>query len=470
MNTLSPESPAAHVRCRGSCRLPAALLACSLLQGDPRVQPTPLTGSPELRETLDRLNTLGSLLMLGAHPDDENTGVIAYFARGRHIRTAYLAATRGEGGQNLIGPEQGDLMGLIRTQELLEARRIDSGEQFFTRVIDFGFSKSPEETYEKWGRETLLEDMVRVIRRFRPDVLVSRFPPRTRQRRPRPAHRRRTYRRRSARGGRRSGALSRTDPPGSAALASPAPGLEHLQLQPRAGAGRSETAPTAYASRSANYDPLLGKSYVEIAGESRSMHRSQSMGTNQRKGEAQVFFAHVAGRPPRKICSTASTRAGRASKAARRSASCSRRPATNTIRRIPRPSCRCWSRPTPRSKSSMTPGSRSSATSCCTPSSWRPASGSTHRPSAGTPRRAAELPIELEAINRSDFPLRWKRTEIRGAGVRATNPDSPKRAALQPAVGKDRHRAHSRRRRLLPAVLAARAARGQVTTRSTTPS
>src|SRR5437868_12375349 len=101
-----------------------------------------LAGETELRERLDRLATLGSVMMIAAHPDDENTALLAYFSRGRHMRTAYLSLTRGEGGQNLIGPEQGDELGIIRTQELLAARRIDGGEQFFTRAIDFGFSKT----------------------------------------------------------------------------------------------------------------------------------------------------------------------------------------------------------------------------------------------------------------------------------------------------------------------------------------
>ena len=118
---------------------------------------------------------LGSVLMIAAHPDDENTAILAYYARGRHMRTGYLSLTRGEGGQNLIGPEQGDLLGLIRSHELLEARRIDGAEQFFTRAIDFGFTKTPEETFAKWGRERILSDVVWVIRRFRPDVVILRF-------------------------------------------------------------------------------------------------------------------------------------------------------------------------------------------------------------------------------------------------------------------------------------------------------
>ena len=113
--------------------------------------------------------------MIAAHPDDERTPVLAYFARGRHMRTAYLSATRGEGGQNLIGSEQGAQLGIIRTQELLAARRIDGAQQFFTRAIDFGFTRTPEETLQKWGREKLLSDMVWVIRSFRPDVIILCF-------------------------------------------------------------------------------------------------------------------------------------------------------------------------------------------------------------------------------------------------------------------------------------------------------
>src|SRR6266404_4227971 len=134
-----------------------------------------LAGETEIRQELDRLNSLGSVMMIGAHPDDENTALLAYFSRGRHMRTAYLSLTRGEGGQNLIGSEQGDALGIIRTQELLAARRIDGGEQFFTRAIDFGFSKTAEETFTKWPREKVLSDIVWDIRRFRPDVIVLRF-------------------------------------------------------------------------------------------------------------------------------------------------------------------------------------------------------------------------------------------------------------------------------------------------------
>jgi len=125
---------------------------------------------------LDELNNLGSVMMIAAHPDDENTALLAYLARGRHVRTAYLSLTRGEGGQNLIGPEQGDELGVIRTQELLAARRIDGAQQYFTRAIDFGFTKTADETLgSKWPREKVLGDVVWAIRRFQPDVIILRF-------------------------------------------------------------------------------------------------------------------------------------------------------------------------------------------------------------------------------------------------------------------------------------------------------
>jgi LmbE family N-acetylglucosaminyl deacetylase len=111
-----------------------------------------LSGAPEIELALHKLNVLGSVLMIAAHPDDENTALLAYYARGRSMRTGYLSLTRGEGGQNLIGPEQGDLLGVIRTQELLAARRIDGAEQFLTRAIDFAYSKPADETLAKEGR------------------------------------------------------------------------------------------------------------------------------------------------------------------------------------------------------------------------------------------------------------------------------------------------------------------------------
>ena len=271
------------------------LLAALLLFAPLQAQQESPSGSARLQGLLERLNTLGSLLVLGAHPDDENTAVIAYFARGRHIRTAYLSATRGEGGQNLIGPEQGPLMGVIRTQELLAARRIDGGEQFFTRAIDFGYSKSPDEALTRWGRERLLSDMVRVIRRFRPDVIVTRFP------------------HKGSGGHGQHTAVGHLSVEAFEAAGDPGRFPEQVKqgLQPwRAkrlywntySFGRQrEAAEAARHDRmtidAGGYDPLLGRSYAEVAGESRSLHRSQGMGTRRRKGAAPAFFAYIAGDP-----------------------------------------------------------------------------------------------------------------------------------------------------------------------------
>ncbi len=131
--------------------------------------------SLEIYRDLQRLNFLGNALYVAAHPDDENQRIISYLANEMHARTGYLSMTRGGGGQNLIGPELKDLLGVLRTQELLEARRIDGGEQFFTRARDFGYSKHPDETFEFWNKEEVLSDVIHLIRYLRPDVVINRF-------------------------------------------------------------------------------------------------------------------------------------------------------------------------------------------------------------------------------------------------------------------------------------------------------
>jgi LmbE family N-acetylglucosaminyl deacetylase len=237
---------------------------------------------------------LGSVLMIAAHPDDENTAVLAYYARGMHMRTGYLSCTRGEGGQNAIGPEQGDLLGIIRTQELLAARKIDGAEQFFTRAIDFGFSKSPKETLEKWGHDRILSDIVRVIRRFRPDVIVLRF-----SGTPRDGH-----------GQHQASALLGKE--AFDAAADPARFPEQLRFVQPWRAKRllfnlftfapeqereAAQTPGRLAIDTGDYDPVLGHSFAEIAGMSRSMHRSQAMGAPERRGPSKNYFMVIGGAP-----------------------------------------------------------------------------------------------------------------------------------------------------------------------------
>ncbi len=156
-----------------------ALLAgtlSGLFTGNARASDAVPTSAAAIAQELRNFATVGTVLHVAAHPDDENTQLITYFARQRGYRTAYLSLTRGDGGQNEIGPEFGEKLGIARTQELLAARRLDGGRQFFTRAIDFGYSKTPEETLRFWDRDQVLADVVRVIRQFRPDVIVNRFP------------------------------------------------------------------------------------------------------------------------------------------------------------------------------------------------------------------------------------------------------------------------------------------------------
>lgn len=135
--------------------------------------------SSEIFQDLKALNFLGNVLYIAAHPDDENTSLITYFSKEVNANTTYLSLTRGDGGQNLIGPELSEKLGIIRTQELLKAREIDGGQQWFTRAIDFGYSKTPEETLDIWGKEDILSDVVWAIRKYRPDVIINRFDHRT---------------------------------------------------------------------------------------------------------------------------------------------------------------------------------------------------------------------------------------------------------------------------------------------------
>lgn len=258
----------------------------------PAVAQRELSGSAETRLALEKLKVTGSVLMIAAHPDDENTALLAYLARGRKVRTGYLSLTRGEGGQNLIGAEQGDALGVIRTQELLAARRIDGAQQFFTRAIDFGFTKTPQECFEKWGHDKILSDVVWVIRRFRPDVIILRF-----SGTPRDGH---GQHQASAILGREAYAAA-GDPnrfPEQLKYVQPWQ-AKRLMWNPGAFTKEQreevEKMPNRITVDPGDFDPILGHSYAEIAGMSRSMHRSQGMGAAERKGSARDYLITQSG-------------------------------------------------------------------------------------------------------------------------------------------------------------------------------
>ncbi len=263
----------------GAAACAAALAVCGSAPARPAAaQPVaPERGAAALGSALAALGTTGRVLTIAAHPDDEDTPVLAWLARGRHVETAYLSLTRGDGGQNLIGQELGEALGAIRTQELLAARRLDGARQYFTRAYDFGFSKDADETLRHWPRDTVLGDVVRVVRAFRPQVVVAFF-----SGTPRDGHGHHQL----------SGMLAREayDAAGDtvrfpvAAFGlpwSPAKFYRSARQQPDSATLRVNTGA---------YDPLLGRSWYELSAESRSQHKSQGFGMLQRKG---VVFAHL---------------------------------------------------------------------------------------------------------------------------------------------------------------------------------
>src|SRR6266536_2552578 len=186
-NSVSTKPGAEHMKTtassEGQGRRPRrmvrlAALGASLLAGSSGVsRAAELPAGPSILQQMRSFSTMGSVLYIAAHPDDENTQAITYLARGRGYRTAYLSLTRGDGGQNVLGPQYLEQLGVARTQELLAARRLDGGRQYFTRAKDFGYSKDYRETLKIWDRQAVLADIVRVIRSFRPDVIVTRFSP-----------------------------------------------------------------------------------------------------------------------------------------------------------------------------------------------------------------------------------------------------------------------------------------------------
>ncbi|MBM3777527.1 MAG: PIG-L family deacetylase [Acidimicrobiia bacterium] len=261
----------------------ALLLAGAFaLHGSPAAQVRPVysLGAAGLTQVLERLQTTASVLHTAAHPDDEDTFFIARTARGDHARVAYLALNRGEGGQNIIGTELFEALGVIRTEELLQARRLDGGQQFFTRTYDYGFSKSLEEASAKWDEQAVLGDMVRVIRTFRPLVIYSRFGGT------------------SADGHGHHQFAGYITPKAFRAAADPAAFPEQIAegLRPwqarklyrgqRFGAAADD--PPSVTIQVGAFDPVIGRSYAEIAAEGRSQHKSQSMGSIEVRGPIET--------------------------------------------------------------------------------------------------------------------------------------------------------------------------------------
>jgi len=255
-------------------------------------QPKESLNSSEIKLALKKLNTLGTVLYIAAHPDDENTAFLTYFNYGKNMRTGYLSLTRGDGGQNLIGDEQGDLLGVLRTQELLQARNIDGAEQFFSRAVDFGYSKTPEETLKKWGKEKILSDVVWVIRKFRPDVIVTRFPPN----------------RITTHGHHTASAILAIEAFNLSGDSTAFPDqLNYVKTWQAkrifwnawtpALASMGINSDTLIKINFGEYNQLLGRSYTEISAESRTMHKSQGFGDSGRRENYYNYFLQLAGTP-----------------------------------------------------------------------------------------------------------------------------------------------------------------------------
>ncbi|UZT99137.1 PIG-L family deacetylase [Chryseobacterium fluminis] len=246
--------------------------------------------SSDIYRDLKTLKHLPKVLYLAAHPDDENTGLLSWLINDQNVETGYLSLTRGDGGQNLLGTEQGAALGLIRTHELLEARKLDGAQQFFTRAIDFGFSKNTTDTFKQWDADSITADVVWVIRQFRPDVIICRFPP--------------------------TSAAGHGQHAASAVIAEKAfklagdktafpDQLKYVNAwQPkrvlwntfRFGAVNT-TAENQLKVTVGQYDAQLGMGYGELAGLSRSLHKSQGAGTQSVAGIRTEYFSHVAGEP-----------------------------------------------------------------------------------------------------------------------------------------------------------------------------
>lgn len=246
---------------------------------------TEYRGATALGLALRRLGPTQRVLMIAAHPDDENTSVLATLALGGGVDVAYLSLTRGDGGQNGIGPELQESIGLIRSEELLAARRLDGATQFFTRAYDYGFSKSAEEAFLHWPRDSVLKDVVTVIRRYRPDVVVSVF----------------TGTPRDGHGQHQAAGILAREAFEVAGDPSRFPELTAAGLPPHRPAKLylsrwgGDAPASATQLQTGVYDPLFGRSYHQIALESRGRHRSQDMGRALEPGPASVMLQRVDG-------------------------------------------------------------------------------------------------------------------------------------------------------------------------------
>lgn len=264
---------------------------CLLLNLSLFAQKPVVYSSAEIYQQIKKLQVLGSVLYIAAHPDDENTRLLAYLARERQYRTGYLSLTRGDGGQNLIGDEQGVELGLIRTQELLAARRVDGAEQFFSRAYDFGFSKTADETLRIWDKQKVLADVVWVIRKFRPDVIITRFPGDAR----------------AGHGHHWSSALLANEAFKLAADPNAFP--EQLKMGVNVWqakrifwntfnfGGNNTTSDNQLKIDVGVYNPVTGESYGEVASESRSQHKSQGFGVPRGRGQSYEYFVLTGGEP-----------------------------------------------------------------------------------------------------------------------------------------------------------------------------
>jgi LmbE family N-acetylglucosaminyl deacetylase len=252
--------------------------------------------SSEILLNLKKLNVVGSAMHIAAHPDDENTLMLTYLSKERLVQSYYLALTRGDGGQNLIGPEQGEYIGIIRTQELLAARKTDGTEQLFSRAYDFGFSKTREETLKFWGENNILSDVVYLIRKYQPDVLITRFPPDAR----------------AGHGHHNSSAFLAEMAFNLSGDASKFPEqLKHVKpwqakrivwnsFSPGFQNNRPAEKGSFVTAEIGGYNPYLGKAYTEIAAESRSQHKSQGFGSAPNRNLRIDYFLHKDGTPAEK--------------------------------------------------------------------------------------------------------------------------------------------------------------------------